>query len=201
MDKEFKVSICHSCFQIRGVEKNSIFIFYRPCGERVGAGLQESFFTLYSIGKVSVDFAKSLIANKSFFPWLFNKVVFYPFGRNVSKSTKITNTCLSSTFGLIFGPTKKKNTNICFFSTFGFIHAPMKKTADIVDDDDSHFFAPLYCKDRLSVYICPDCKDASCHSHCREKKKCGRYYFLSGFWSHNLEAAKRDFRCLFGAYM
>ena len=145
------------------------------------------FFSLYSIGKVSMDFAKSLITNKSFVPWLF-KVVFAQFGRDVSKSTKITNTCLPWT-------------NICLSSTFWFIFAPMKKTADIVDDYDSHFFAPLYCKDRLLVYICPDCKDASCHSHCREKKKCGRYSFLSGFWSQNLEAAKRDFRCLFWAYM
>ena len=123
LDKESKVSICHSCFQIRGVEKNSIFIFYRPCGERVGAGLQESFFTLYSIGKVSVDFAKSLITNKSFFPWLF-KVVFAHFDRDISKSTKITNTCLSSTFGYIFGPTKKKSPIFVFPQLLGIFMLP-----------------------------------------------------------------------------
>ena len=48
LDKEFKVSICYSCFQIRGVEKNSIFIFYRQidCMGNGGGGVARKFFKI-----------------------------------------------------------------------------------------------------------------------------------------------------------
>ena len=196
-------------FSNQGSRKRTVFLFFTDkltvWGKGGGLGVQESFFSLYSIGKVSVDFAKSLITNKSFFPWLF-KVVFAPFGRNVSKSTKITNTCLSSTFGFIFGPTKKKITNICPSSTFGFIYAPMKKkTADVVDDYDSHFLPHCIVNTDSRFIFAPIVKTPAVTASAGKRKSAAAILFSLGFgvnfWSHNLEAANKEIRCLFGAFM
>ena len=75
----------------------------------------------------------------------------------------------------------------------------------IVDDDDSHFLPYCIVKTDSRFIFAPIVKTPAVTAIAGKRKSAAAIIFSSGFganfWSHNLEAAKREIRCLFGAYM